>query len=766
MASDTESDRSGGLNFLEQIVERDLNSGAVEQVVTRFPPEPNGYPHIGHAKAICINFGMARDFKGRCHLRFDDTNPETEDMEYVHAMERDVRWLGFDWGEHKFHASDYFDQLFEHALTLIRDGKAYVDSQSDTEIRENRGTVTEAGTNSRFRDRSVEENLDLFRRMRAGAFPDGAHVLRAKIDMASSNMLLRDPVLYRIKHAEHYRTGSEWPIYPLYDFAHPLSDAIEGISHSLCSLEFEVHRPLYDWLVDALYSEPRPHQYEFARLNLDYTIMSKRKLLRLVEGDHVSGWDDPRMPTLSGMRRRGIPPEAIRRFCDLIGVAKADNRVDVGLLEFAIRDELNHRAPRVMAVLDPIKVTITDWPEERIEWNDASHWPHDVPKEGTRSVPFGRNLYIDREDFALDPPPKFHRLAPGQEVRLRYGYVIRCNEVVLDEAGNVVELLCSHDPGTRTGGSSTRRVKGTIHWVEASHAHEVELRLYDRLFSTPNPEDVAEGGDFLDNLNADSLVVSRGFVEHSVSGVSPGERFQFERQGYFVVDDDSSAEHPVFNRTVTLRDTWAKLSGDNAQKTPAKRPKRDREVQVQAGPPTPTLTGAQEDQAAELVSRFGIDENDSAVLASDGWLLELFLESAGSADPAAAANWVLHEVQRVRNASKSELALKAPALVSLIDLVESGAISSRTGKDLLSEVALSGEDPAVLVEERGLKQIDDTSELAAIVERVVSENTGKAEAYRGGKTGLMGFFMGQVMRHTGGKANPELVRGLLTDRLG
>ncbi|NNE69169.1 MAG: glutamine--tRNA ligase/YqeY domain fusion protein [Rhodothermales bacterium] len=766
MAPDTESDRSGGLNFLEQIVERDLKSGTVSQVVTRFPPEPNGYPHIGHAKAICINFGISHDFEGRCHLRFDDTNPETEDMEYVHAMERDVRWLGFEWGEYQFHASDYFEQLYEHARTLIRAGKAYVDSQTDTEIRENRGTVTEAGRNSPFRERSVEENLDLFRRMREGEFPDGAHVLRGKIDMASPNMLLRDPVFYRIKHAEHYRTGNDWPIYPLYDFAHPLSDAIEGITHSLCSLEFEVHRPLYDWLVDALYNEPRPHQYEFARLNLDYTIMSKRKLLRLVQGDHVSGWDDPRMPTLSGMRRRGIPPEAIRRFCDLIGVAKADNRVDISLLEYAIRDELNHRAPRVMAVLDPLKVTITDWPEDKIEWNDASHWPHDVPKEGTRPVPFGRHLYIDRDDFALEPPPKFHRLAPGREVRLRYGYVIRCDEVITDESGNVVELRCSHDPETRSGGSSTRRVKGTIHWVEASHAHEVEVRLYDRLFKTPDPEDVPEGSDFLDNLNPESLVVTRGFLEHAVSDFTPGDRFQFERQGYFVVDDGSTAENPVFNRTVTLRDTWAKLSADTPVKASKPKPSRDRSSQVQAGPPRPTLSPEQEKVAEELTAEFGVDPNDSAVLASDEWLLGLFRDAAADVEASTAANWVLHEVQRVRNASRKEVVLQAPALVSIIELVDSGAISSRTGKELLGEVALSGADPSALVEERGLRQIDDSDQLAAIVQQVVSENAGKAEAYRGGKTGLMGFFMGQVMRHTGGKANPEMVRSLLEDALG
>ncbi|MBO6574711.1 MAG: glutamine--tRNA ligase/YqeY domain fusion protein [Rhodothermales bacterium] len=752
MASESSNDRSGGLNFLEQIVERDLDSGAVQHVVTRFPPEPNGYPHIGHAKAICINFGIANDYKGRCHLRFDDTNPETEDMEYVRAMERDVRWLGFDWGDYQFYASDYFDQLYEHARTLIRKGLAYVDSQSDTEIRENRGTVTEPGVDSRFRDRSVEENLDLFARMRAGEFPDGTHVLRARIDMASNNMLLRDPVLYRIKHAEHYRTGNDWPIYPLYDFAHPLSDAIEGISHSLCSLEFEVHRPLYDWLVDALYDEPRPHQYEFARLNLDYTVMSKRKLLRLVQEQLVDGWDDPRMPTLSGMRRRGITPEAIRRFCDLIGVAKADNRVDISLLEYAIRDDLNHKAPRVMAVLEPLKVTITNW-EGDLEWIDASHWPHDVPREGSRPVPFGRELYIDRKDFRLDPPPKFHRLAPGQEVRLRYAYVIRCDEVVTDDEGNVVELRCTYDPETRSGGSGGRRVKGTIHWVEASHAVPAELRLYDRLFRSPDPEDVPEGQDFLDNLNPDSLQVSHGYVEHALRNVSPGERFQFERQGYFIRED---TEAVVFNRTITLRDTWAKLTTEPEPQRP--KPRKERQHVVQEGPAVPTLSPEQEATATALVASHGLDPDDGAILASDPWLLELFEATAERGDGRTAANWVLHEVQRVRKASRKELVLTAPALSTLIRLVADDVISIRTAKELLDEVAVSGDDPAVLVESRGLAQIADSGALEQAARKVVEANPGKAEAYRAGKKGLIGFFMGQLMRETGGKANPEMAR--------
>lgn len=764
MAPETDSTRTAGLNFLEQIVERDLASGAVRKVVTRFPPEPNGYPHIGHAKAICINFGIATDYKGVCHLRFDDTNPETEDMEYVRAMERDIRWLGFEWGEKQFYASDYFQQLYDHAVRLIETGKAYVDSQTDEEIRTNRGTVTEPGVNSRFRDRSQEENLDLFRRMREGEFPNGSHVLRARIDMASPNMLLRDPVLYRIKHAEHYRTGNEWPIYPLYDFAHPLSDAIEGITHSLCSLEFEVHRPLYDWLVDALYDKPRPHQYEFARLNLDYTVMSKRKLLRLVNDGLVDGWDDPRMPTLSGMRRRGITPESIRRFCDLIGVAKADNRVDISLLEYAIRDDLNHRAPRVMAVLDPLPVTITNWPEDRVDWIEADYWPHDVPKEGTRKVPFGRNLVIDREDFAEDPPPKFHRLAPGREVRLRYGYVIRCDEVVKDSSGEVIELRCTYDPETRSGNVTGRKVKGTIHWVEASHAVKAEVRLYDRLFRSPDPEDVPEGEDFLSMLNPESKVTVEAHLEHSLAGAEPGDRFQFERQGYFIADTDTTKDRMVFNRTITLRDTWAKMTAEPTAPAPRTR-KPAAAAPVPSGPAIPTLSADQQKEADRLVADFGIGEEDAAILASDSWLQGLFEETASQVDAAQAANWVLHEVQRVRK-SDDAVRLTPAALASLIRLVSDGEISSRTAKELLAEVAASGGDPKAMVAERGLAQIDDSAALEEAARGVVADNPEKATAYREGKLGLIGFFMGQVMRRTEGKANPERAREILERVLG
>ncbi len=556
---------SGPLDFIRARVARDLETGKYDgRVVTRFPPEPNGYMHIGHAKSCCLNFGLAQEYDGVCHLRFDDTNPETEDIKYVEAIKRDVAWLGFE-PDAVYHASDYFEQLYDFALTLIENGKAYVDSLGEEEIREYRGTVTQPGKESPYRDRPVEENLDLFERMRAGEFADGEHVLRARIDMAHPNMLMRDPLLYRIRHAAHYRRGADWCIYPLYDFTHCLSDAIENITHSLCTLEFENNRALYDWVLDAVGIEPpRPEQIEFARLNLDYTVLSKRKLIRLVDEGHVNGWDDPRMPTVAGLRRRGVTPESIRAFCDMIGVDKVNSRVDIAKLEFAIRDDLNQRAPRVLCVVRPLKVVITNYPEGEVEWLDASHWPRDVPKEGTRELPFAREVYIDADDFMEDPPKKFFRLAPGREVRLRHAYIIKCEEVIKDpETGSVVELRCTYDPDTLTGPPADgRKVKGTIHWVSAQHALPCEVRLYDRLFATADPDDMPEDADFTRNLNPESLVVADdALIEPSVAHDPPGSRYQFERQGYFISDPlNSRPDHLVFNRTVTLRDTWAKIA--------------------------------------------------------------------------------------------------------------------------------------------------------------------------------------------------------------
>ncbi len=544
-------------DFIREIVAADVRSGRVAEVVTRFPPEPNGYLHVGHAKSICLNFGIAREFGGHCNLRFDDTNPLKEEQEYIDAIQADIRWLGFDWGDNLFFASDYFETLYGYAVTLIERGKAYVDDQTADEVRETRGTLTEPGTNSPFRDRSVDENLDLFARMRAGEFPDGSRVLRAKIDMASPNFFLRDPVLYRILHATHPRTGDAWRIYPTYDFAHGQSDAIEGVTHSICTLEFEIHRPLYDWLIEHLPVPSTPHQYEFARLNLTYVVMSKRFLLRLVQGGTVRGWDDPRMPTISGMRRRGYPAEGIRNFATDVGVAK-DNAVhEYAMLEHSIRDVLNRTAPRRFGVIDPLKVVIDNYPEEQVEAMTVGNNPED-PSAGTREVEFGRELWIEREDFAEDPPPKFFRLAPGREVRLRNAYFVTCTGVVKDESGNVTELRCTYDPATRGGDSPDgRRPKATLHWVSAADAVPAEVRLYEHLFTRPDPG--ADGRDFFDDLNPDSERTVRGFLESSLAGATAGEVFQFERLGYFCVDPDSAPGALVFNRTVSLKDTWAKV---------------------------------------------------------------------------------------------------------------------------------------------------------------------------------------------------------------
>ncbi len=557
------TDSSAAGNFIREIVAEDVKNGKHGgRVVTRFPPEPNGYLHIGHAKSICLNFGLSLEYPGGiCHLRFDDTNPTTEDPEFVEAIQADVRWLGFDWGDRMFFASDYFERLYQYAVELIKKGNAYVDSLSAEEIRKHRGTLTEPGKVSPYRTRSIAENLDLFARMRAGEFPDGAHVLRAKIDMASPNINLRDPTMYRIRHVAHYRTGTAWCIYPTYDYAHPISDAIERITHSICTLEFEDHRPLYDWFLDNLDVPCHPQQIEFARLNLSHTVMSKRRLLELVGKGHVAGWDDPRLPTLKGLRRRGYTPEAIRAFCEHIGVQKRDGVVEMALLEHFIRDDLNRRAPRVLAVLRPLRMVIENFPEGRVEELEAVNNPEDA-SAGTRKVPFSRVIYIEQDDFREVPLKKFFRLAPGREVRLRYAYIIKCVGVVKDErTGDIVELHCTYDPDTRSGTAQEgRKVKGTIHWVSAAHALEAEVRLYDHLFAKADPGEVTEGLDYAAHLNPHSLERLTGcLVEPSLASAPLGRRYQFERQGYFCVDSDSTAEKPVFNRTVPLRDSWTKI---------------------------------------------------------------------------------------------------------------------------------------------------------------------------------------------------------------
>jgi len=565
-ASSTETasstpENSVGLDFLHVRINQDNASGRFgRKVHTRFPPEPNGYLHIGHAKSICINFGLAQEYGGLCNLRFDDTNPVKEDTEYVDSIREDVHWLGGEWDDREYYASNYFDQLYAFAEQLIRDGKAYVDSQSAEEIRASRGTLTQPGTESPYRNRSIEENLDLFHRMRGGEFADGEHVLRAKIDMASPNVVMRDPTLYRIRHAEHHRTGDKWCVYPMYDFTHCLSDSLEGITHSICTLEFVNNRELYDWVLDAL-NVYHPQQIEFARLGLTYTVLSKRKLIQLVKGGFVRGWDDPRMPTICGMRRRGYTPEAIRDFCSRIGVARAENLVEYSLLEFCVREHLNAIAPRTMAVLDPIKVVIENYPEGQVEWFDMP-FSQDGSVEGSRKVPFSRELYIERDDFREDPPKKFHRLFPGSEVRLRYAYYVTCKDVIKDADGNIVELRCIYDPESKGGATPDgRKIKGTIHWVSVPHAVSAEVRLYEHLFTSPTPGNTPEGVEFTDLLNPDSMRVVTAQVEPALAEFPAGSRVQFERLGYFCVDPDSKPGAPVFNRTVTLKDSWAKIEG-------------------------------------------------------------------------------------------------------------------------------------------------------------------------------------------------------------
>jgi glutaminyl-tRNA synthetase len=761
-------------DFIREIVAEDKRTGRYNgRVVTRFPPEPNGFLHIGHAKSISLNFGVAEENGGVCHLRFDDTNPETEDMKYVESIQRDIRWLGFDWGERPYFASDYFEQFYEFAERLIEDGRAYVDSLSEEEIRAYRGTVKEPGQNSPYRDRSVEENLDLFRRMRAGEFPDGAHVLRAKMDMAASNMKMRDPLLYRIRHASHYRRGDAWCIYPMYDFAHPLEDAIENITHSLCTLEFENNRVIYDWLLDSLFDEPRPRQYEFARLALDYTVMSKRKLLQLVNEGYVSGWDDPRMQTISGLRRRGVTPEAIRTFVERVGVAKVNSRVETVLLEHTIRDDLNYRAPRVMAVLDPLKVVLSNYPKDEEEWLDADYWPRDIPKQETRKVPFGRELYIEQDDFAEDPPKGFKRLSPGQEVRLRHGYVIKCDEVIKDESGRVLELRCTYDAATLGARPKGRKVKGAIHWVSAKHALPAEVRLYDRLFAKANPDDTAEGKTFKDYLNPNSLLtLDRAFVEPSIAADPTDTRYQFERQGYFIQDViDSRPEALVFNRIIGLRDTWTKKA------EPAPQPEASQQVEPEAEVVEGTRSEARDRARAEnplLLAAFqrykaelGLEEQDADLLSGD-LATAAFFDAALVAhhNPQSVANWINNALQgELKDKSIDALPFGGTEFGKLVALVDAKTISNNQGKQVLTEMLANGSDPENIVAAKGMTQISDADALTPIIDQIMADNAGKVNAYRSGKVGLLGFFMGQVMRATGGKANPQVVKALVEDKL-
>ncbi|RDI95684.1 glutamine--tRNA ligase/YqeY domain fusion protein [Meiothermus sp. QL-1] len=768
-------------NFITEIIEEDLRAGRYQKIVTRFPPEPNGYAHLGHAIASYIDFGIALDYGGECRLRMDDTNPETERAEYAEALIADMRWLGWDWGERVRYASDYFEELYQMAEKLILKGLAYVDSVSPEEMARLRGTVDTPGTPSPYRERSVEENLDLFRRMRAGEFKNGEHVLRAKIDLSSPNMKLRDPVLYRIVHAEHYRTGKQWCIYPSYDFAQATTDALDGVTHSLCSLEFVDNRAIYDWLMDHLWGEPplhntpRPRQYEFGRRSLEYTVVSKRKLRKLVEGGYVRGWDDPRLPTLAGQRRRGVRPEAIRRFAAQVGVSRTNRTVDIALLEAAIRDDLNHIAPRVMAVIRPLRVVLTNLEAPRSV--SLPYWPPDVvqaspdglvplpsgarvqPEAATRTLTLGPVLFIEQDDFSPNPPKGYKRLTPGGTVRLKRAGVIRCEAYRTNEQGEVVELTCTYL-------GEEGQAAGVIHWLSQEDALPAEFRLYDRLFTVPHPEAEAreqeeegeEDLEFLRFLNPQSLVVAHGYVEKSVLGDPPDTRYQFERNGYFWQDPvDSSPGALVFNRIVSLKDTWARRM-EAEKPTPAQSPP----------PPRPSPGAPSLDLEAEArLQRYrtlGIPEAEARVLAREARLAAFLEEALGQAAAPGLASLVVNELAPAIRSGTCRVSPEG--LAGLVRLLESGQISSRIAKDALAEAQQTGEDPAALIARKGLRRLDDPAALEPLIEGVLAKHPDKVRAYRAGKTGLLGFFVGQVMQETQGQADPEVAQALLRQKLG
>jgi len=765
-------DSKTSVNFIRRIIAEDLSTNKHNgRVVTRFPPEPNGYLHVGHAKSICLNFGLAEENQnGTYHLRFDDTNPEKEETEYVTSIQADIRWLGFDWGDNLFFASDYFDRLYELAVQLVKAGKAYVCSLNTEEIREYRGTVKEAGRPSPYRERSVEENLALLEKMRNGDFAEGAHVLRARIDMASPNMKMRDPLIYRIRHVEHHRTGTKWCIYPMYDFAHGLSDSIEGITHSICTLEFENNRELYDWFLDATEVPCHPQQIEFARLNLSYTVLSKRKLLELVETKLVDGWDDPRMPTIAGMRRRGYTPAAIRDFCERIGVAKANSTVDLETLEFCLRDDLNQHSPRIMCVLDPLKVILTNYETTASEEFDADYFPHDVPKEGSRKLPFSREIWIERSDFMEQPSKKYHRLAPGREVRLRHGYVIKCEHVVKDEQGQVVALHCSYDPETLGKNPSDRKIKGTIHWVSVVHALPAQVRLYDRLFTSDRPGS-DKGTDFKDALNPDSLVIRTGHIEPAVANDPPGSRYQFERQGYFCSDTtDSKPGGLVFNRTVGLRDSWAKISSVKPKQKEATKDKAPKAAPAAQSKPQARKIAARSAELTALFTRFsdemGLSQEDADLLSANISVAEFFQQAVPGNNPKTVANWVVNTLSaELKDCGIEKVPINGAQFGALIGLIDSGAISGTIAKQVLGDMLKTGEDAKVIVERKGLRQLSDSDELTPLIAELIEANADKVERYRAGNKNMLGFFVGQVMKKTGGKANPKMVNDLTRAQL-
>ncbi|MCW9027241.1 MAG: glutamine--tRNA ligase/YqeY domain fusion protein [Thiovulaceae bacterium] len=743
-------------DFLRTIVEKDLQSGKYKEVITRFPPEPNGFPHIGHAKSIAINFGIARDYKGHCNLRMDDTNPTTEDTAYVEALKDAVEWLGFKWENGVRYTSDYFPELYNYAKELIKMGKAYVDSVNEEEMRELRGTVTEAGHRSKYAERTIKENLDLLERMKKGEFKDGEHVLRAKIDMSAANMKMRDPILYRIRHAHHYRAGDEWAIYPMYDFGHCLSDYIEGVTHSICTLEFENNREVYDWVLDTLgLKAPRPYQHEFARLGINYTVMSKRKLLELVNEKKVSGWDDPRLPTIAGLRRRGYTPESILNFCDSIGIAKANSTVDVAQLEFSIRDDLNTKVPRVMCVLDPLKVTIENY--EGDEELEASYYPEDVPKEGKRKLPFSKEIYIEREDFSENPPKGYFRLTPDQSVRLKHAYIITCKEVKKDSDGNITEIIAEYNPESKSGSDTSGiKVKSAIQWVDAKSAKSVEVKLYDRLFKDEAPEGI-------EDINPDSLkIIKNALIERAVITDKPDERFQFERQGYFYADPiEYTNENPVFNKIVGLKDSYTKK-----KKTP-KTENKSQAKKVQIDGEVEPMNEAEQTLFDKYTNELKLNNMVADILARDEKLSSFYQQALSvNNSPVSIANIVANEVAReLKEKEISELKFSASQIAELVKLVDDGTISNKIAKEVFEEMVKSGENPEKIVEDKGLIQISDPNIIAPIIDEIIAKNPDNVEKFKAGNNKLLGFFVGQTLKATGGKANPQIVNQLVEQKL-
>ena len=743
-------------DFLRTIVEADLKSGKNKKIITRFPPEPNGFPHIGHAKSIAINFGIARDYDGHCNLRMDDTNPTKEDTKYVEALKDAVEWLGFEWHNDVCYTSDYFPKIYDYAIELIKLGKAYVDSLPEEDIRVYRGTVTEVGKRSEYANRSVQENLDLFERMKNGEFKDGEHILRAKIDMSAANMKMRDPLLYRIRHVEHFRAGNEWAVYPMYDFAHCLSDYIEGVSHSICTLEFENNRDIYNWVLQTLeLHPPRPYQHEFARLGINYTVMSKRKLLELVEGGQVSGWDDPRLPTIAGYKRRGYTPESILTFCDQIGIAKANSMVDVSQLEFCIRDDLNPKVPRVMCVLDPLKVTIENYDDT--EDIDASYYPHDVPKEGSRKLPFSREIYIERDDFMQNPPKGYFRLTPEQPVRLKHGFIISCEEIIKDSDGNIIEIKAKYYPESKSGADTSGiKVKSAIHWVSAKEARSVEVRIYDRLFSCEAPEGIAD-------LNPDSLqVIKNALIEPAAITEKPDVRFQFERQGYFYADPvDYTDEKPVFNKIVGLKGSWDKKA-KKTESTPKVQVKKE-QIDGEVVP----MSEAQKILFDKYTLELKLNSEVANTLARDEQLSAFYEEALSLLNsPVTLANLVTNEVAReLKQMAVGELKFNAKQISELVKIIDDGTISNKIAKQVFEEMVKSGESPIKIVKDKGLLQISDPAEISPIIDEIIEKNPDNVAKFKAGNTKLLGFFVGQVLKATGGKANPQVVNTLVAQKL-